>query len=309
MEQKLMEQKSSEGVIEVSPSEDSGPTTEKGRRFVFTYFPKDDENLWDSVNMKYMYYGDETCPTTGKKHHQGWFITHNPRSERALCKLYKCYIRIQRGSYKHNWKYCSKDGKIHEFGEQPKQGARNDLTSIKDEIINNQTTVEDIIIERPNMYHSYGRTLEKIEEISLRKKFRMWEMDVRWYYGNTGVGKSKYLWEGYDPDKVYYWRDDGGWQDEYRGQEIVVIDEFRGDTMTYKQLLRLTDRYPYGLRRRGKTEYPFLAKKIIITSCSLPSEIFKNLSQNDSLAQLKRRIKIFYISQLGDEPEEKPLLI
>lgn len=40
------------------------------------------------------------------------------------------------------------------------------------------------------MYHQYGRTLNAVEDITLRQKYRKWMTEGIWIYGKTGVGKS-----------------------------------------------------------------------------------------------------------------------
>lgn len=300
MEQKLLEQKSSGGVIEGPPSSgrDVGdiPSTEKGRRFVFTYYPDGDEKYWFPEDMSYCYYGDETCPTTGKRHYQGWFITHNPRSERALCKKFSTWIRIMRGTYKHNWTYCGKDGKINEFGTKPNQGKRTDLDEIKTKILDRETTVDKITVENPLTYHQYGRTLEKLEDIALQKTWRKEMTKGLWIFGKTGTGKSEAAFDGYHPDKHYLWTDDKGWWDGYTQQEIVIIDEFRGQ-IPFNVLLRLCDKWPFSVPRRNRKPIPFTSKLIIITSSMKPEDVYHNLNERDSLDQLHRR---FEIKRFGD---------
>lgn len=301
MEQRSTEQRYSGGVIEGPPEprgadapqpEEDKPTTAKARRWVFTFFPqREDDNIWDEEDMAYMYYGEETCPTTGKRHHQGWFITHNPRSERALCKKYKCYIRIQRGTYTHNWKYCGKDGVIKEHGKRPEPGKRTDLDELKNKIVESKITPDDVAIEEPMMYHKYGRTLEKIHDITLRKTWRTEKTECIWYVSPTGCGKSHKAFKDYNPETHYVWVDDKGWWDNYRQQETVIIDDFRGQ-IPYNVLLRLTDKWPFDVSRRGRPPMPFKSKRIIITSSMKPHEVYHNLAENDSLDQLMRRIRV-----------------
>lgn len=292
------EQKYSGGVIEnpPSPAADAAPpdipaTSEKGRRFVFTYFPKGDEDLWDPADMSYMFYGLEKCPTTNRLHHQGWYITHNSRSERAMCKRLGCWTRIMRGNYTHNWKYCEKDGQIVEKGTRPKQGQRSDLNQLKDQIVNKQKTPEDVAMETPILYHQYGRTLNTIHDIVLRKTWRTEKTRCIWYKSGTGCGKSHKAFTDYHPDTHYVWSDDKGWWDNYRQQDTVIIDDFRGQ-IPYNMLLRLADKWPMEVPRRNRPPMPFTSKLIIITSSMTPEEVYHNLHAEDKLTQLERRIEV-----------------
>lgn len=273
------------GVIE------SPPSTRKGRRFVFTYFPKGDEDFYDPDNMQYCYYGVEECPTTKKIHYQGWCVFFNPRSERAVCKRYHAYMRIMGGTTMQNIKYCSKQGNVKTFGDEPRAGFRTDIEELKDKIMENKITVDDIALEQPIMFHKYGRTLNKIEDIVLRKKFRTWFTECDWIYGPSGVGKSHKAFEGYDPSTHYVYSYDNNWWDGYTGQDTVIINEFRGQ-IPYSTLLQMIDKFPFNVPRRGREPVPFLAKKIIITSCMTPKQVYHNLSENDNLDQLHRRINL-----------------
>lgn len=248
--------------------------------------------------ITYLVYGYEEAPTTGKKHLQGYFEFNTQMTISNLKKKLdnQQYAFFQcNASAEHNRNYATDNdkNKFVEIGSPKKQGERTDLKNLKDEIMNKQITVREIIKENPDMYHKYGRTLEKIEEISNENVFRNWQTTCDWYYGPTGVGKSHKAFENYNPETHYIWKDDNGWQDGYKGQEIVIINEFRGK-IPYEELLLLIDKWPHNLRRRGRPPVPFLAKHIIITSSMSPKECYKDLENTDSLEQLYRRIKTYF---------------
>ena len=197
--------------------------------------------------------------------------------------------------FAHNEAYCSKENRYHHFGTKPQQGKRYDLEMVRDEISSGSKTVEEICVSHPMLYHQYGRTLEKLEEINLRKKFRTWMTTCDWVYGKTGTGKSHYAFENYHPDThfVYNPQDNGFWNG-YSGQETVIINEFRGQ-IPYGELLDLIDKWPKTVKVKGKSPIPFLAKHIIITTPMKPSEVYSNLSFNDDLSQLLRRINLIQL--------------
>ena len=59
-----------------------------------------------------------------------------------------------------------------------------------------------------------------------------------WYYGPTHSGKSHIAFEGYTPDKIYVKDLNVMWWDGYKQQDIVIINEFRGQLKCYMKLLR-----------------------------------------------------------------------
>ena len=279
------------------------PTQAKYRLMIFTWF-HDEPIEFDREKMKYLRYGEEICPETGRKHLQGYVQWYNPRSEAACCKAYKCWMRGMRGSIKQNDKYTGKDGKITEHGEKPDQGKRTDLFVLKDEILEGKKTAEDILEENPMLFHKYGRTLTAIEDLRLRKCFRKEMTKCTWYWGSTGVGKSHLALHDYSPDTHYLVStNDKGWWDNYRQQEIVVIQEFRGN-MKYSDLLEMIDKWPWCVPRRGRPPMPFTSRKVIITSPMRPQDIYSELNNKDSLQQLMRRIELLHVEEGGKVRKE-----
>lgn len=113
------------------------------------------------------------------------------------------------------------------------------------------------------------------------------------YVGPTGVGKSRRAWEaaGWDAypkdPNTKFW-------DGYRGQEHVVMDEFRGK-IDISNILRWTDRYPVSVETKGSGAV-FNAKKIWITSNIHPDRWYPDLDQETKDA-LMRRLNIEVMSE------------
>lgn len=280
------------GVIEGPP-----PSGRKFRAMIFTWFHENPIEF--DPKMRYLRYGVEICPSTGKKHLQGWLYWINERSERACCKEYKCWMRGMKGSYEENDIYTGKENNIVEYGIKPKQGERTDLESKKNEIVNGKS-VDEIVMENPMVYHQYGRTLNRIEDIVMRKKWRTEMTTCDWIWGESGCGKSHSALATYDPDTHYLYRNDDGWWEGYKQQPIVVINEFRGE-IKYKDLLELIDKWPYFVRRRNREPIPFISKHIIITSVLRPEEIYHNVNSRDNIVQLLRRVNV---KRIGAEVEK-----
>lgn len=245
---------------------------------------------WNPDKMKFLAYGKESCPSTGKQHWQGFVYWKNPRTHKSAGKeLNNAHVETCRGSIDDNEKYCSKEGEYTTHGEKPSQGKRHDLEDICDKINAGELTSEDIAVDNPIIFHKYGRTLQKLEDIAMRKKFRTEMTKGIWYHGNTGVGKSHKAFEGFDPETHYLYRHDNGWWEGYSGQETVIINDFRGE-IKFAELLQLIDKWPYYVKRRGREPVPFVSKLVIITSSKHPNDIY--CEEEDSLNQLYRRMSI-----------------
>lgn len=274
----------------------------KLRNICFTVYNYDttDSNwkvrIYNGLKITYLIYGEEICPKTQRKHLQAYAEFESQHTWNKIQKVLNpiCFFPCK-GTQQENINYCKKDNKYKEEGSPKLQGARTDLNELKDNLLNDNVSVDDIVVERPELYHQYGRTLHKIEDLKLRKKFRTTMTECDWIYGPTGSGKSHMAFHNYTPETHYVWKyETSGWQDGYTGQDYVIINDFRGQ-IPYGELLNLIDKWPYTLNRRGREPVPFLAKKIFITAPVKPEEIYKNLSKNDSLEQLYRRINLIFL--------------
>lgn len=256
------------------------------------------------TECQYAIYQIEKGEKEGTPHIQGCIYYKNPR---IWPKKIFPRAHINREKVKGAlFRYCQKDETRvrgpYEFGEAPEQGERTDLKEVKEDIMKGKS-VDEITLENPFMYHQYGRTLEKLEDLRLRQQYRTEMTQGIWYYGETGVGKSHKAFEGYSSDTHFMIDGDTiskGWWDGYKGQETVIINEFRGG-LPYNFLLQLMDKWPLNVPRRNRGGIPFISKKIIITSPLPPEEVYKNLSEHDSLSQLYRRCTVIELLRNGTE--------
>jgi len=263
--------------------------------FTVNNYGEDDLRSMDELakSARYLIYGKETG-VNETPHLQG-FVYFDILKHFNFVKrfLKRAHIEACRGSPEENIAYCSKQNDFVEIGKRPRQGVRIDLEDMKDSIMSGEKSTEDICVEAPHSYHMYGRTLQKLEDIALRRKFRSWQTEGIWIWGPTGVGKSHEVFEGYDALTTYSYPNDGGWWDDYTGQETVLFNEFRGD-IPYAKMLTLVDKWPEPVRRRCRCPAPFLAKKIYVTSSMPPEKVYHNVAAADSIVQLYRRFKVFY---------------
>lgn len=241
--------------------------------------------------------GKEIGDKKKTKHLQGYVYFKNPVLRSGLSKILKrARLVPARGSAEQNKTYCSKEGDLLcEFGSLPVQGKRTDLLEIKNEILNGKK-VDDITLENPSLYHQYGRTLSKIEDLAMRKKYRTEMTQCDWIYGKTNVGKSHEAFKDFNPETHYVWKNDNGWQDGYTQQETVIINDFRGE-IPYNELLQLIDKWPHYLKRRNREPMPFISKKIIITSSLPPEKVYRHRDDEDKIEQLLRRIHVIKMEQ------------
>ena len=269
------------------------------------------EEMCTKYGWTYCIWGTETAPNHQKGdgvHIDGYYEYDKPRKISTELNKFNKHLKkgfgdlqLARGSAGENQDYSSKDEcNIVEHGSPAAQGVRKDLVAAKDAIIKGDISSRDILLEDPDMYHMYGRTLEKIEDCRMEEVFRTEMTTCAWYWGPTGVGKSHVAFAGFAPSTHYVWKDDKGWQDGYRQQDTVIINDFRGK-IPYNELLQLVDKWPYDVSRRGRAPMPFTSKHVIITSSLPPDQVYKHRDEEDKLDQLLRRISVIEMTR-DDEP-------
>jgi len=272
-----------------------GMSQKQFRNFCGTDFVLDLEFWRNKVfpACKYAYGGVELCPTSQKEHWQFWCVFKSAKTESAARKFFEGrHVESCKGNADSNEEYCHKGGvTAFEHGTVPSQGKRTDLIELKDQIMSGEMTVDAICESNPNAFQQYGRTLERLETIALRKKYRNWETEAVWIFGPKGTGKTHMAMEGFDKKTHYQWCGKNDWWDGYKGQETIIINEFRGG-MTFRDLMELTDKWSYDLPIRGKEAVPCLAKKVIVTSSMHPKDVYSNLAAQDKIDQLYDRFDI-----------------
>lgn len=262
----------------------------------------------------------EHCPTTGREHRHIFMRFHNPKSIsfKSLSKIGKMFgeihthVEVMRGKISENEAYISKDhdGYFDKYGDEPQQGMRNDINETRDMIMSGRMSVEDILLEDPHFYHLYGRTMKDLEAIQLRRRFRTEMTKGYWWYGVSGGGKSHAVFQGFNPLTHYVKNINDEWWDGYKGQEIVIFNEFSGlMSMRYSELMDLVDKWPKTVKQRNREPVPFLAKEIRITSVKSPYDLY-NIKKDDD--EFNRRFEIFKIEQKyseGNNRTSEPLLL
>lgn len=111
------------------------------------------------------------------------------------------------------------------------------------------------------------------------------EKQVFVFWGTTGTGKSRRAWEEATFD-AYPKDPNSKFWDGYRGQENVVIDEFRG-AISISHMLRWLDRYPAIVEIKGSS-CVLNAKRVWITSNLSPEMWYPDLDDETKQA-LRRR--------------------
>lgn len=210
-----------------------------------------------------------------------------------------CHIEIAKGSREDNFKYCTKSSSriddevagpfwFGDWDEDMKERARMDLTECVMDIKKGATDRE-LLDKHASSFVRYHKGLQVVRLVVGGK--RTWESTCVYIYGNAGAGKTKFVGDICDMDKLYWKSPNSNWFDGYQAEPDVLFDDFDYSWFEFRFLLQLLQPWPMKVPYKGGF-YEFLAKTIWFTSNELPHELYKfKFAQNpQNLIALLRRI-------------------
>lgn len=252
--------------------------------YTLNNWTEDEYQILIGLNEKAQYhiYGKE-IGKQGTPHIQGYIYFKSQITFKSIKKKLpnRSHIEQTKGTPQQASAYCMKDKQYEEVGTLPqKQGKRSDLDNVRDVLAETGKMAE--VVQVATSYQSV-RMAETI--LKYHEKKRNWKPIVKWFHGPTGTGKSMTAYEELGED-CYTTMDTGKWWEGYDAHENVHIEDMRKDFLKFHQLLKLLDRYAYRIECKGASRQ-FLAKKIIITSCYSPTEMYDT---REDIGQLLRRI-------------------
>lgn len=263
----------------------------RGWCFTLNNYDQADLDRLPTIDSQYLVYGRE-IGESGTSHLQGFVYFTNARTGKSVKKKVsdRAHVEPMRGTPQQAADYCKKEGAYHEQGTLPQQGKRNDFTETAAKVLSGETTVDDLLEQNPEMMHQYGRTLDRVEDLRMSRQQRDFMTEGIWYYGSTGVGKSHRA--ANTPGSKYYHVYDNRWWDNYRQQDVVIMNEFRGQ-LTFSELLAMVDKWPHAVSRRGRCPVPFMSRTVVITSDSPPEQVYREIDMI-RMGQLYRRFKVIF---------------
>ena len=223
------------------------------RDWCFTCFDTNKELTIDKDNCRYICYGREQCPTTGREHYQGFAIFNRtcrvPKAKSWIGGGDGTHCEPRRGTRDQARDYCRKsDGEFVEWGV---------FESITKEDLFKQP-ISFLKREYPEFYCRYHNGLEKLQDKG--EKFREVEIHIRW--GEPRTGKTRYVME---MDDVYKWDHPYKWFDGYEGESILLIDDYKKGDIDRGMLLHILEGYRQMLPIKGSHTFAKWTK-VYITS-------------------------------------------
>lgn len=248
-------------------------------------------------DFRYLIYQQETCPTTGRQHWQGYAELKSQKSFKQLKEIFgeDAHLEPRQGTAQQAADYCRKDdtavpGTRFEHGELSHMGRRNDLKECYDMIMKGKKD-EEILAAHPGTFIRYSKGLTVARNTIARASvppFR--RLSVYVLYGCTGVGKTRGCYER-DPDlySLPVPANNSLWFDGYSGESTLLLDDFTG-WIKHSFLLRILDGYKLQLPIKGGFVHAAWTQ-VFITSNRHPREWYPSIGLRPELI---RRINTCY---------------
>lgn len=261
------------------------------RAWVFTDFTMDADTL-RATQCRYIVFGREIAPTTGRLHHQGFVYFDNVIGRATVQErlgVGKCWCNPMYSTPDACIKYCKKDGDSFEQGDRPAQGKKCNKEEVK-EYAMGAKPIRQILDDTQASMHCI-RSLETMYRYY--EAPRNWKTDVYWFWGTPEAGKSRmaraHAVSTYGEGCYYEATETSQWFDGYDAHPVIIIDDFTESWISWKGLLRLTDRYGVRLPYKGGFRQ-CLAKAIYFTCITKPADSFPSLSYSEPITQFLRRL-------------------
>ena len=270
-------------------------------------------------NLEYWCMCDEIGEKGTYHTHLFLFRKNQMRFGQIKNKFPTAHIDYCRGTTQENRDYVRKEGKykgtdkeetnlpdtFEEFGECPQeqQGKRNDLEALYG-MIKDGLSDYDILESHPSymlQMNKIERCRQVVREEEFKNKFR--DLTVEYWFGDTGLGKTRTVMERYGYENVYRVTDYKYPFDGYKGQDVLVFEEFY-NSIRIQEMLTYLDGYPLDLPCRYANKTACYTKVYILSNVPFDEqyrEIFReNRKTFDAFCRRISCIKEFTKDGLKD---------
>ena len=255
--------------------------------------------------MQYLVYqmekGEQNTP-----HYQGFVQFKSQRTFSAVKKIVgqNPHLEFRKGTPQEASTYCQKsEGRLQGpfvFGTiSLGSGSRTDIIEFRDAIRSGKRK-RDLVADMPAAMQRYEKFYLTVDYLTRPMSDHR---EVVLFYGPTGVGKTKTVYNAWD--KLEYWTmpltNGTMWFDGYDGQERALIDDFAGkfSHVSLVNLLRLLHEYPERVPVKGGHVW-WNPKLVAITTNIHPNLWYDYTNRTEQRLALKRRIsKVFLFEKFN----------
>lgn len=270
------------------------------------------KDLTDTGRVRFIAMGEEVCPETGTLHYQT-YISGYQNKKPSLKQLIKWFgtghnFEVMRGTFQQNETYCSKQGTLHKFGDEPRQGERHDLIGFKRKLDSGLQPLE--VAEEEGHFGAYAKYHAGFDKYAhhVRGKKMKTDREVPKVYirvGEAGTGKTRWLDEQFGLDG---WarmpNPTGSWwiTPAVSAADTVLFDDVGPSKIPkVEEFLEWTDRYPVEFNSKGGFLW-WKPKNIVFTSNVHPTQWWPKISDAHKAAVERRIFQVVYVYK--DQPDQ-----
>ena len=237
--------------------------------------------------------------------HQGTYHTHvylcSPNAIQFATlqqRFYGAHIDPAKGSHSANRDYIRKEGKwlndpkrgtslpdtFEESGELPPERAKAESVSAAViAMLKDGATNMEILECYPTMMtrtHHLDAARQEILRDRYGGEFR--KLQVFYIWGDSGVGKTRSIMERYGYTNVYRITNYAHPFDNYRGQSIILFDEFRSQ-LPFSEMLNYLDGYPVDLPCRYADKVACYTTVFVVSNVPFEAQ-YPNIRREDPVS-------------------------
>lgn len=271
-------------------------------------------------NLDYWCMCDEVGKKSGLYHTHLFVYRQNAMRFSQIKVLFpSAHIDYCRGTCAENRAYCRKEGKyagtykeetnlkdtFEESGDMPleRQGQRNDLIDLYDMIKAGLSNFE--ILEGNPQYMLNLDKIDSCRQVVSAEKYKTTfrEMSVSYYYGKTGKGKTRSVMEQYGYENVFRVTDYKYPFDNYKGQKVLVFEEFH-TSFRIQDMLNYLDGYPLELPSRYNNKVACYDKVYILSNTPLEKQYWNVQKEYpdtwDAFLRRIHKVKVFLDTEVKE---------
>ena len=218
----------------------------------------------------------------------------------------------------HDTPACRKEGKhlydksevvstLESFASDDDNERKITLTRIRELVLTENVTPGEILLkyEVNNQLADMAKRLY-IEYMNKKFKSDFRNLEVTYIWGSPETGKSRYATDKYGFSGVYensgYAR--RGWFDNYDYQDVLLLDEFKGQ-WDIEFLIRILDGRPFDVECRYQNKQACYTKVFITSNMPLDS-LYTEKQQSEPKTWQGLMRRIHYVWQMGAQVERQP---
>lgn len=264
------------------------------------------------------------CDETGDK---GTYHTHlymafrnSVMFDTVRSKFYGAHIEPAKGKHRENRDYIRKEGKwlddakhetnhpetFEEWGELPPDKSRSESQAeqIMQMVMEGKTNAQ-ILREMPTAYSKINYIEQARQTLLQEQHENEWRnLSVTYIWGETGAGKTRSVMDLYGYPNVYRVMDYAHPFDGYKGQDVILFDEFRIQ-LPLSAMLGYLDGYPVELPCRYANKQARFTKVFLVSNIPLEQQYpTVQMDKPGDWAAFRRRIQAEH--HMTKDFEEQP---